>query len=102
MVCDLQHRRRVAGLCMLNKIYSNSNHAIEAALPWFRLPTRRTRMVISVHFKNLDVTRSPRVKIRMTFFLACAKYWNSLDEPCFADDGVTDSKCQINCALLFC
>ena len=33
VVCDLEHRRRVAALCMFYKIRCNPNHALEAVLP---------------------------------------------------------------------
>ena len=47
VVCDLEHRRRVAALCTFNKIYCNPNHASEAALRRVHVPTRLTCLAIS-------------------------------------------------------
>ena len=33
VVCDLENRRSVSALCMFYKIYCNSDHALEAAVP---------------------------------------------------------------------
>ena len=40
IVCDLEHRRRVAALCMFYKIHCNPNYALEAALPLVHVPAR--------------------------------------------------------------
>ena len=50
VVCDLEHRCRVAALCMFNKIRCNPDHALEAALPGVRVPERLTSLVAFVHF----------------------------------------------------
>ena len=49
VVCNMEHSRRAAALCMFNKIRGNPNHALVAALPGVRVPARLTRLVISVH-----------------------------------------------------
>ena len=60
-----------------------------------------SRWLVSVHSMYLDVPRSRTVKFSWLFVLACAQYWNSLDELCYACDGVAASKSQINRAFLF-
>ena len=59
VVCDLEHRRRVAALCMFYKIHRNPlyNYALEAALPRVRVFARLTRLAVSVHLRYLDVSR---------------------------------------------
>ena len=101
VVCDLEYRRRVAALCMFYKIFCNPNHALEAALPRVCVPARLTLLAVSVHSRYLDVSRSHTVQFGRSFVHACAQYKNSLDEPCFACDGVTAFNSQIYPALLF-
>ena len=48
-VCDMEHRHHVPALCMLYKIRRNSDIALKAALPGYRLLARVTRPVVSVH-----------------------------------------------------
>ena len=101
VVCDLKHRRRVAALCMFYKIYCYPNHALEAALPGVCLPAILTRLVVSVHSRYLDVSRSRTLQLSRPFVPACARYWNSLDEPCFAGEDIADFKNQ-NSFAFFC
>ena len=51
-----------------------------------------------------DISFVPRcltVQFGRPFVPVCSQCWNSLDEPCFADDGVTAFKSLIDRALLF-
>ena len=41
------------------------------------------------------------VRFSRSFVSACVQVWNSLNEPCFAGDGVAAFKSQINRAFLF-
>ena len=41
--CNLLHRRSVAGLCMIYKIWSNPSHPLHAELPQQFVPVRVTR-----------------------------------------------------------
>ena len=99
VVCDLKHRRRVVALCMFYKICCNPNHALEAALHQVYVPAKLTRLVGSVHSRHLAVPRCRSVHFGRTFVPACVQLWNSLDEPCFAGDGVAAFKSVINRAL---
>ena len=101
VVCDLKHIRRVAAFCTFYKIYCNPNHALEAALSQVHTPARLTQLAVSVHSKYLAVPRCRTVKFGRSFVPACEQLLNSLDEPCFAGDGVVAFKSQINLALLF-
>ena len=80
-MCDLEHRRRVAALCIFYKLYCNLNHALEAALPRVYVPARLTPLAVSVHFKYLVVLRCRTVQFGRSFVLACVQLWNFLDEP---------------------
>ena len=79
VVCDEEHRRRIAVLCLYYKIRCNPNHAFEAALPRVRLPARLTRLAVSVHSRYLDVLRCRSVKFGKSYVPACEQFWNSLD-----------------------
>ena len=81
-MCDLEYRRRVAALCMFYMILSNPNHVLEAALPRVHVPTRLTRLAVSVHSRYLDVPRYRTVQFVRSFVPAYVRLWNSLDEPC--------------------
>ena len=74
VVCFLEHRRRLAAHCMFYKIRCNLNHAQEAALPEVRVPSRLTRLVVSVHSRYLNVPRSRTVQFSCWFVSACAQY----------------------------
>ena len=95
LVCNLEHRRRVVALCMFYKIHCNPNQDLEAALPRVRFPARLTRFDVSVHPRYLDVPRSRTKQFNMKFVLTCAQYWNSCDEPYFADNHT--NKCVKTC-----
>ena len=100
-MCDLEHRSRVAALCMFYKIHRNPNLALEAALPRIHVPARLTRLAVLVHSRYLDVPRCCTVKFDRSFVPACVQLYNSLDEPCFAGDGVDALKSRINRTLFF-
>ena len=92
MVCDLEHRRCFAALRMFYKICDNPAHALEAALPMVSVPVRLTRPVVFIHLRYLGVPRSRTVQSSRLSELSRARYWNSLDEPCFAGDGTAALK----------
>ena len=88
VVGDLDHKRRVAALCMFNKIRCNPYHTLEAALPRVSGPARMTFLAISVYSRYHGVPRCHTVQFGELFVPACVQFWNSLDEPCFVGDGV--------------
>ena len=79
------------------KIHCSKNHALEAALPEESVPG----LAVSVHSRYLDVPRCRTFQFSRSFVPACVQLWNSLDEPCFAGDGVAAFKSLINHSLLF-
>ena len=98
MVCFLKHRRRVIALCMFYKIRCSLNHALEASLAEVLVLVRLTRFFVSTHFRYLMIVWQAQFNLRT---LRVRKYLNSLDDSCFAGDGVAAFKSQINSALLF-
>ena len=80
---------------MFYKIRCNPNHSLEAALPRVHVPARLTRLAVSVHSRYLDVLRCRTVQFGWSYVPACAQFWNSSDEPCFADYEVATFKSQI-------
>ena len=102
-MCDLEHRHRVAALCIFYEIHCIEIHALESALPLVHvLAVRLIYLAVSVHSWCLDVSRCRAVQFGRSFVPACVQLWNSLDEPCFAGDGVVAFKSQINRAFLWC
>ena len=49
LICDLLHRRSVATLCMLYKIWSNPLHPLHSQLPQPFVPARLTRAAVAAH-----------------------------------------------------
>ena len=69
IVCELEHRRCVAALCMFNKIYCNPNHILEVALPRVPVLAKLTRLAVSVHSRYLDVPNCCTVHLEGCLFL---------------------------------
>ena len=67
------------------------------------IPASSVRVLLSCFssFQVFDVPRCRTVQFGMKFVPSCVWFWNSLDEPCFAGEGVAAFLSQINRALLF-
>ena len=71
VLCDSEHRCRVAALCVFSFFYCNPNHALEVAVPQVYVPARLTRLAVSVHSRYLIVPGCRRVQFGRSFVHAC-------------------------------
>jgi len=100
LACDLAHRRSVAVLCMLYKIWSNELHPLYAELPPALVPVRTTRAAVSAHAHSLVVPRSRTVQYSRSFIPLSVSLWNSLVDSVFDGVGLGGFKNRANSLLL--
>ena len=98
--CDLSHRRRIASLCMFYKIYHNASHPVRQHYPPLLVPTRITRLTISMHDYVLSAPRCKTLQYSRSFVPACLTLWNGLSSDVFDGVGLCDFKTLVNRALL--
>ena len=75
---SLYHRRRVAGLSMLYKINSNSNHRLFSELPSASTRVRHTRAAAAAHPLEFEVSRCKTSQFTRCFLPAQTSVWNDL------------------------
>ena len=75
---DLWHRRSVARLCMLFKIFNNSMHPLTSELPDLYRPVRVTRNVLNSNSRSFALSRFNTVQYSRSFIPATTKLWNDL------------------------
>ena len=100
-LCDLYHRRDVAALCMLYKIWSNSLHPLCAMLPAPFVARRVTRGAVSAHCNTFDVPFCRTQQFQRTFIPSSVILWNGLDCSVFDGVGIGDFKTRANRFLSF-
>ena len=98
--CDLAHRRSVAVLCMLYKIWCNPMHPLYGALPVPYVPVRVIRgAVIALRYTyappHCRTSQYHRTFIPLSVFL-----WNDLSDPVFDGVGLAGFKSRANAFLL--
>ena len=76
--CNLSHRRGVAALCILFKIYFREDHPLGVFLLELFVPVTATRRVDALHQHALVPTHSRTGQYSRSFFPACAELWNAL------------------------
>ena len=75
---DLWHRRSVARLCMLFKIFNNFMHPLTSELPDLYRPVRVTRNVLNSNSRSFALSRFNTVQYSRSFIPATTKLWNDL------------------------
>ena len=75
---SLCHRRHVAGLCMLYKINSNSNHCLFSRLPSAPAKVRHTRAAAAAHSLEFEVSSSRTSQFARYFLPGQVRMWNGL------------------------
>ena len=100
IVCNLNHRRNVASLCMFYKVWNNPSHPVRELIPPLHVPLRATRRTISAHRFTLDAPRVRTCQFANTFIPVCVGLWNALDDSCFAGEWIANFKTQVNRFLL--
>ena len=97
---DLGHRRSVAALCMLYKIWDNSNHPLNAVLPPVTQPARFTRGTRAQHRYAFGHIRCRTEQSRRSFLPWTVFLWNGLPSSVFNDAGLSGFKSRVNKFLL--
>ena len=94
--CDLEHRRFVASLCMLYKIFHNPLHPLNAELPdrWFA--ARLTRRAAVMHEYALTPVRCRTGQFMRSFVPRVVADWNGLDGSVFDGVGLSAFKAAVN------
>ena len=93
---SLCHRRRVAGLSMLYKVNSNSNHCPFSELPSASTRVRQTWAAVAAHPLEFEVSRCRTSQFARSFLPAQVRIWNDLPFTVF-DTGTLDVfKCAVN------
>ena len=98
--CNIDHRRSLALLCMLNKIRCNPMHPLYCALPVPYVPVRVTLDAAVVHRHTFAPTRCRTSQYRRTFILLSMSLWNYLADLIFYGVGLVDFKSTANVILL--
>ena len=98
--CNLLHRRSVAVLCMIYKIWSNPLHPLHSELPRQFVPVRVTRAAIAAHTHAFEVPRCRTVQYSRSFIPWSVSLWNDLDDSVFDSGGLSGFKSRANSLLL--
>ena len=98
--CDLSHRRSVAALCMLYKIWCNPKHPLCGTLPVPYVPVRVTRGALIAHQYTFAPPRCRTSQYHRTFILLSVSLWNDLVDPVFEGVGLAGFKSRSNSFLL--
>ena len=98
--CNLSHRRSVAVLWLLYKIWCNPMHPLCGALPVPYVPVRVTRGALIAHRYTYAPSRCRTSQYHRTFILLSISLWNDLVDPVFDGVGLTGFKNRSN-AFLF-
>ena len=77
------HRRHVAGLCMLFKVNSNSNHCLFSELPSTSTLVRYNRATAAADPWEFEVSRCKTSQFGRWFLPAQVRMWNDLDYTVF-------------------
>ena len=99
-MCDIDHRRSVAVLCILYKIRLNPVHPLNGALPGPYVPVLVTRGALDGHQYTYVPPRCRTSQYRMTFIPVSVYHWNDLANPVFDGVGLTGFKSSANAFLL--
>ena len=96
--CDVAHRRSVAVLCMLYKIWCNPMHLHNDndALPGPYVPVRVTLGALVAHWYTYASHRCRTSQCRRTFVLLSVSLWNDLADPVFDGVGPAGFKSRAN------
>jgi len=97
--CNLNHRRSVAGLCMLFKIHERVGHPLFAYLPARFQRDRLTRRTESLHDYAFEPVRYRTNQYARSFIPSFVDRWNALSVSVFAGVGLDSFKSLVNRSL---
>ena len=90
--CDIAHRRSVAVLCFLYKIWCNPMHSLNDALPGPYVPVRVISDALVAHRNTYAPPRCRTYLYRRTFVPLSVSHWNDLADPVFDGVGLSGFK----------
>ena len=96
----LNHRRCIAGMCMLYKIHSNPKHCLYGELPPACQRVRHTRAAAAAHSCELEVPRCRTSQFGRCFLPAHVRMWNDLPSSVFDFCTLSGFKGAANLSLL--
>ena len=96
----LNHRRCVAGMCMLYKIHINPKHCLYGELPPACQRVRHTRAAAVAHPCELEVQRCRTSQFGRCFLPAHVRMWNDLPSSVFDSGTLNGFKGAVNRSLL--
>ena len=96
----LNHRRFVAGMCMLYKIHSNPKHCLYGELPPACQRVRHTRAAAVAHPCDLEVPRCQTSQFGRCFLPPHVRMWNDLPSSVFDSGTLNGFKGAVNRSLL--
>ena len=97
---SLCHRRRVAGLSMLCKANSNSNHCLFSELPSATTIVRNTRATVAAHPVEFEISICRTSQFSRSFLPTQVRMWNDLPFAVFDTDSPDGLKSAVNGWLL--
>ena len=92
-------RRRVAGLCMLYKLYHNSDHYLNELLPPLVHRRRNTRAAVAAHSLELSVVSCRTAQFARCFVPRVVGDWNELPDEVFSSGTLDGFKRAVNISL---
>ena len=98
---SLEHRRRVASLCIFFKICNNPTHPMHSRLPGPANLARRTRRVQRMNSRALTSAISPNsIQFNRTFLPVTIESWNYLPQTLVDSPTMESFKRKVNQHLL--
>ena len=94
--CNIAHRRSVAVLCMLYKIWCNSEPPLNGALPGPYVPVRVTRGALVAHRYTYALPRCRISQYHRIFIPLLVALWNDLANPIFDSVWLVGFKSRAN------
>ena len=100
VLCDLDHRRSVAELCVFHKLFFNFDHPVKRLMPGPMLRRRDTRRTLAAHEFAVQPIACRTEQFRRCFFTRVSTLWNSLDGAVFGGPTLSSFKSRTNRLLL--
>ena len=80
LTIDIEHRRKVASLCMFYKIYNNDRHPVKPLLPPEYTQLRITRLNSQFNSKALQLPSFISKQYERCFIPSSVDIWNKLPD----------------------
>ena len=97
---DIEHRRRVASLCMFYKIYNNDRHPVKSLLPDPYIPSRFTRYNSDINGKALQPPCFNSFQFKRSFIPSSIRFWNKLPDSLVSEPLLQKFKVGVHRRLL--